>query len=108
MCGMDEEDGAFHLHILLGGTFEASSWNFQRSFTIFASKFTAVMDIVQQIVATTSKHFIIPCCVAIMVVVQNKDLVCLTVLGGCTEAEANAPNCHMASMQISGSAIHSI
>ena len=35
-------------------------------------------------------------------------LVCLTVFGGCTEAEANAPYCHMASMQISGSAIHSI
>jgi hypothetical protein len=102
----DDGAGAFQHGTLLRGTIEASNWNFQRSNCCFASNMFAVLEVEQQFVTTTSTLVRNMRRVAIVVVVQSSDFVCLKILGG--TIETSALSYHFASMQISGTAVHSI
>lgn len=101
-----QEDGEHHQNTLLEVAFEASYLKFQRSTSNYASNIIVVLDIEQRSVATALRYDPIKSCAAITVVAWSLDSVCSEILGG--TIEAGALNCHMASMQISGSAIDSI
>jgi hypothetical protein len=93
-----EDDGAGAFQQGTRGTIEASNWNFQRSNCCFASNMFAVLEVEQQFVTTTSTLVHNLRRVAIVVVVQSSDFVCVEILGGAIEA--SALSYHLASISV--------